>query len=74
MLALTAEPFLTSGIAPRYAQLAGEEEEKSWSRTQPKEIEGEPTRFRSALGSAGECCTSRASSDLLLRTGYAWRR
>jgi hypothetical protein len=55
MLALAAQPFITEKTAGRYRLEGDGSKEANWLRTRPMEKAGGMVRFRSALGSVGEC-------------------
>ncbi|GAA5946731.1 hypothetical protein JCM10213_004672 [Rhodosporidiobolus nylandii] len=85
MLALSAHPFLTDSVSPRYggpnlfanstAHASAELDSTIWQRSKPlKPLDG-PTRFRSALKSEGECVASECktlSRDLWTRGFDRW--
>ncbi|GAA6025035.1 hypothetical protein JCM10207_008648 [Rhodosporidiobolus poonsookiae] len=63
MLAMTAEPFLTTGTAARYNSIDTVDWSPSdtWARRRPQKV-SEPTRFRSGSDSPGECAGSECKT------------
>ncbi|GAA5897802.1 hypothetical protein JCM6882_000101, partial [Rhodosporidiobolus microsporus] len=66
VLALSAAPFLSSSVSPRYQQstlpLSSGVEDENWQRTSPVRAGSGPVRFRSALSAQGECSASECKT------------
>ncbi|GAA6043898.1 hypothetical protein JCM8097_004296 [Rhodosporidiobolus ruineniae] len=77
-LALSSLPFLSSDIAPRYAGPASSwqgRDGSNWARTRPMRVGEGAARFRSALGTEGECAASECKTiarDLWTRGFDRW--
>ncbi|GAA5839126.1 hypothetical protein JCM11251_003683 [Rhodosporidiobolus azoricus] len=62
VLALSAAPFLSASISPRYASSSASYHPDHWQRPMPISAGDRPVRFRSALTTKGECSASECKT------------